>query len=113
RVLRVFHSAVVDAWRERERELRVLGHEVRLITARRWNEGGTDVYLEARPGEAVEGARTIGRHPALFLYDPRPIWRAMGERWDVVDIHEQPFALATTEILAIRALRRNRAPYVL
>lgn len=109
----MFHSAVVDAWRERERELRRLGHPVHLITAQRWNEGGSEVHLEACEGEQVEGLRTFGRHPALFVYDPRPIWRAMGQSWDVIDIHEEPFALATAEILGIRALRRNRAPYVL
>ena len=113
RVLRVSHSAVVDAWRERERELRRLGHDVRLLSARRWDEGGAVVELEPRPGEPVEGVATIGRHPALFLYDPRPLWRALGERWDVIDLHEEPFALATAEILALRALRRQRAPYVL
>src|SRR5690606_16053969 len=37
RVLRVFHSAVVDGWRARERELRSLGHYVHLISAQRWN----------------------------------------------------------------------------
>ncbi|MCK0110539.1 glycosyltransferase [Ornithinimicrobium sp. F0845] len=113
KVLRVFHSAVVDAWRQRERELRRLGHEVHLLSAQRWNEGGSDVQLDPGPGEQVEGVRTLGRHPALFLYDPRPIWRAMGEEWDVIDIHEEPFALATAEILAIRKLRQNRAPYVI
>src|SRR5690606_16335353 len=101
RVLRVFHSAVVDAWRARERELRRLGHDVHLITARRWNEGGSDVLFSPAKDEQVEGTRTFGRHPALFLYDPRPIWRAMGQQWDVIDIHEEPFALATAEILTI------------
>ena len=70
RVLRIFHSAVVDAWRERERQLRLAGTDVDLLTARRWNEGGADVRLVARPGEAVEGLRTWGRHPALFVYSP-------------------------------------------
>ena len=61
------------------------------------------------------GVQTIGRHPALFLYDPRPIWRALREQWDVVDIHEEPFALATAEVLLLRALspRARRAPVVL
>ena len=57
RVLRIFHSAVVDAWRERERHLRALGADVDLLTARRWNEGGTDITLGARPGEPVTGVR--------------------------------------------------------
>ncbi|MGM0386739.1 MAG: glycosyltransferase, partial [Actinomycetota bacterium] len=113
RVLRVSHSAVVDAWRERERALSRLGHDVRLLSARRWDEGGAVVELRPRTGEPVEGVATIGRHPALFLYDPRPLWRVLGERWDVIDLHEEPFALATAEILALRALRRQRAPYVL
>ena len=113
RVLRVFHSAVVDAWRERERHLRALGIEVDLVTARRWNEGGSDVTLAARPGEPVTGVRTWGRHPALFLYSPMALWRALGREYDVIDIQEEPFALATAEILLLRRLRRQRAPYVL
>ncbi|MDV3296056.1 MAG: group 1 glycosyl transferase, partial [Brachybacterium paraconglomeratum] len=76
----------MDAWRARERGLAARGHDVRLLTARSWNEFGTQVPLEARPGEPVEGVRTAGTHPALFLYDPRPLWRALGETWDVIDI---------------------------
>lgn len=117
KVLRVSHSAVVDAWRAREREMRSQGADVRLLSARVWDEGGTRVPLEPRPGELVRGVRTIGSHPALFLYDPRPLWRALGEDWDVLDIHEEPFALATAEILALRHLRRilghRPAPYML
>ncbi|MCK8610148.1 glycosyltransferase [Agromyces sp. C10] len=107
------HSAVVDEWRGRERALADLGVEVTLVTARTWPEGGAPVALRPRPGERVEGVGTLGRHPALFLYDPRPIWRRMGEAWDVIDVHEEPFSLATAELLLIRALRRNRAPVVL
>lgn len=113
RVLRISHSAVVTAWRGREAALRSRGLEVRTLSARRWEEGGRDVDLEPQPGEDVLGVRTIGRHPNVFLYDPRPIWRALGERWDVLDIHEEPAALATAEVLLLRALRRSRVPYVL
>ena len=113
RVLRIFHSAVVDAWRERERELRRRGDEVEGISAHRWNEGGSDVELTARKGEPAYGVKTLGRHPALFLYDPVPLWNAMGRTWDVIDIHEEPFALATAEILFLRRIRRQRAPYTL
>lgn len=108
RVLRVSHSAVVDEWRGRERALTELGVDVGLICARSWHAGGAEVSLEPRPGERVTGARTFGRHPALFVYDPRPLWRALGERWDVLDLHEEPFALATAEVLLLRALRRRR-----
>lgn len=71
------------------------------------------VELTPRPDEAVVGVATAGTHPALFLYDPRPIWRALSQKWDVIDIHEEPFALATAEILLLRALRRVRTPVVL
>lgn len=113
RVLRLAHHAVVSAWRQRERELRALGVNVRLISAQRWNEGGRDVTLGADGDSFVTGARTIGRHPSVFLYDPRPIWRALGGRPDLIDLHEEPGALATAEVLLLRLLRRSKAPYVL
>ena len=113
RVLRISHSGVVDAWRERERAIRRRAVDILLLSAQEWDEGGAPVPLEARAGEAVEGVRTWGKHPALFLYDPCPLWRALGQSWDLLDLHEEPFALATGEILALRALRRQRAPYVL
>lgn len=113
RVLRISHSAVVDAWRERERAIRRRGVDVHLLSARRWDEGGRTVELRPGPDEQVEGIGTVGRHPALFLYDPLALWRALGRHWDVLDIHEEPFALATAEILALRALRRSNARPIL
>lgn len=113
RVLRISHSSVVDAWRGRERALRDRGVEVTLLSARRFDETGAVIDLVARPGEDVTGVATLGSHPALFLYDPRPIWRALAREWDVIDIHEEPFALATAEILLLRAVRRSRTPVVL
>ncbi|MBE7699693.1 glycosyltransferase [Oerskovia sp. Sa1BUA8] len=121
RILRVSHSAVVDAWRERERELRTAGLDVHLVSALAWDEGGTTVPLRPRPGEPVEGVRTFGSHPALFVWSPGPLWRLLGQGWDVLDLHEEPFALATAEILALRGLRalvpgrarRPAPPYVL
>ena len=54
-------------------------------------------------------------HPALFVYDPRPSGARCASAWDVIDIHEEPFALATAEVLLLRALRRRarRTPVVL
>ena len=113
RVLRVNHSAVVDAWRERERLLRHAGLDVQTLSARVWDEAGMPVRLVPRPGEPVEGVATVGRHPALFLFDPRPLWRALGEHWDVIDLHEEPFALATAEVLLLLAVRARHTPYLL
>ncbi|MGW9631479.1 glycosyltransferase [Agromyces sp. NPDC055520] len=115
RVLRVSHSAVVDEWRGRERALAELGVDVTLLSARNWHAGGTPVALRPRDGEQVSGVRTFGRHPALFVYDPRPIVRALRASYDVIDLHEEPFALATAELLVLRALSRRsrRTPVVL
>ncbi|WP_234346583.1 glycosyltransferase [Cellulomonas timonensis] len=113
RVLRISHSAVVDEWRHRERAIRSHGLRVHLISARRWDEGGRVVPLEPRPGEDVRGVRTLGRHPNLFVYDPVALWRALKSPWDVIDIHEEPYSLATAEVLALLTLRRRRTPVVL
>ena len=55
--------------------------------------------------------RTLGTHPNLFLFDPRPLWRLLGDgRWDLIDLHEEPFGLAVAEVLVLRALRARRHP---
>lgn len=120
KVLRISHSAVVNAWRERERALRAQGVDVRLISAQVWNEGGAPVRLQPAPGEPVRGLRTFGSHPALFLFEFRRLWRTLAEGWDLLDIHEEPYALATAQILLMRSLQRvahrtnvNPAPYLL
>lgn len=112
RVLRISHSGTVGPWRERERAQRRLGDDVRLLTARTWHAGGTTVELDDADDWVIP-ARTWGRHPALFLYSPAPLWRALGEQWDLIDIHEEPFALATAEVRLIRWLRRTAAPFTL
>ncbi|MGA0567128.1 glycosyltransferase [Rathayibacter sp. KR2-224] len=113
KVLRIAHHAVVSAWRQRERELRRLGVDVELVSSKVWNEGGRDVALEPGGDDFVRGAATVGGHPSVFAYDPRPIWRAIGERPDLIDLHEEPNSLATAEVLLIGRLRRSTAPYVL
>lgn len=113
KVLRVAHHGVVSAWRERERQLRLRGVDVRMLSAKRWNEGGRAVDLEPYDDDFVIPTGTMGTHPAGFLYDPRPIMKLLRARPDILDLHEEPFALATAEILALRALSRSRVPYVL
>ena len=90
-----------------------MGHEVTLLTARRWDAGGAEVTLSPDEEPDTVPVGTWGRHPALFVYNPVPLWRALRESWDVVDIHEEPFSLSAAEVLLLKALRRNRAPYVL
>ncbi|GAA3664508.1 glycosyltransferase involved in cell wall biosynthesis [Yimella lutea] len=113
RVLRLSHSAVVTAWRARDRLIRAHDIDLRLLSAKVWDEGGRNVTLTPHPGEQVTGVATRGKHPALFVYDPRPVWRELRRPLDVIDIHEEPFALATAEVLLLRRLARQPAPYVL
>ncbi len=111
RALRIYHSGVVPAWRERDRELRRHGVDVRLIAAQRWNEGGSDVAFDAGNDDFACSSRTAGRHPYRFLYDPRPIWSTLRKlRPEVIDCHEEPASLAAFEVLVIRALTRSKAP---
>lgn len=118
RVLRVAHHAAVSAWRERERELVALGVDVTLASSRRWDSGGTPVDLDLDHTDPFTvGVRTVGRHPNLFAYDPRPLWRLLGQDWDLLDLHEEPVSVAVAEIRLLRWLRgligRSPAPYVL
>lgn len=112
-ILRISHSAVVQSWRQREQQIGRLGADVHLLTARRWNEGGRVLDLDPLPDEPVTPVRTTGTHPALFLYDPRPLWAALRRGPDILDIHEEPFALATAEVLLLRWISRQRTPYTL
>jgi glycosyltransferase involved in cell wall biosynthesis len=113
KVLRVSKSGVVTAWRERERQLRSLGVELTLVSAARWEEGGSMVDFTPAGDEFAVPVRTVGRHPNLFLYDPRPLWKLLGkEQWDLIDLHEEPFGLAVAEVLFLRWLRAPRVPFV-
>ncbi|HVC66403.1 MAG TPA: glycosyltransferase family 4 protein [Acidimicrobiales bacterium] len=113
RVLRISHSGVVTSWRERERDLRRRGVDLTLVTAVRWDEGGAPVPFEAAGDDFVVPVRTFGTHPNLFVFDPRPLWRLLGDdRWDLVDLHEEPFGLAVAEFLVLRWIRRRRTPFL-
>ncbi len=114
RVLRISKSGVVTAWRERERQLRRRGVEVTLVSAARWEEGGSMVAFTPDGDDFAQPVRTLGRHPNLFVYDPRPLWRLLGSTdWDLIDVYEEPFGLAAAEILLLRRLRAPRVPYVI
>jgi glycosyltransferase involved in cell wall biosynthesis len=113
RVLRISHSAVVTAWRQRERLLRRDGVDLTLATAVRWDEGGSLVSFIPAGDDFAVPVRTFGRHPNLFVFDPRPIWRLLGDGpWDLLDLHEEPFGLAVAEVLVLRWLRARGTPYL-
>jgi glycosyltransferase involved in cell wall biosynthesis len=113
RVLRISHSSVVTAWRQRERELVALGIDVELLCAAEWEEGGGMVSYTPDGDRFATATKTYGHHPNLFVFDPRKLWQLLGDRsFDVIDIHEEPFSLAMAEILLLMTARRMAKPYV-
>jgi glycosyltransferase involved in cell wall biosynthesis len=114
RVLRISKSGVVTAWRERERQLRLRGADLTLLSAARWEEGGSMTAVDPEGDTFVVPVRTLGHHPNFFLYDPRPLWRLLGAApWDLIDMQEEPFGLAAAEVLLLKKLRAPRVPFVI
>ncbi len=114
RVLRIYQSGVVSAWRARDRELRARGVDLLLVSAARWNEGGRDVQCDPGSDDFISIAGTLGHKPNLFLYSPLPLWRALrGGPFDLIDAHQEPCSLAAFEILLLRRLARSTAPVTL
>lgn len=113
RILRIYHSGVVDTWRDRERSMRAAGARVQLVSSARWNEGGARVSLDGDEAFVV-GVRTFGTHPMLFLYDPLQLWRELrAAHPDVIDIHEEPVSLAAAEVQLVARLAGRPAPFCL
>jgi glycosyltransferase involved in cell wall biosynthesis len=84
-----------------------------LLTSARWEEGGSMVPFTPDGDDFAVAARTFGRHPNLFVFDPRPLWRLLGDDgFDLIDMHEEPFSMVVAEVLVLRALRRCRAPFL-
>ncbi len=114
RVLRISHSSVVTGWRERDRVLRRRGVDVALVTAQRWDEGGSVVPFDPAGDSFAHPVRTFGSHPNLFVFDPFALWRLLGHgHYDLIDAHEEPYSLVVAEVLVLLALRRQRIPLVL
>lgn len=107
KVLRIYHSAVVSEWRQRDRELRATGVDVTLVSAARWNEGGKVVACEPGADAFVHCARTWGSHPYLFVYDPVALWRLLAYPYHIIDVHEEAASLATLEVRVLMALRKS------
>ena len=106
KVVRVYHSAVVDEYRQRERQLREgFGHDVHLVCPPRWSEGGSVVEARAADDLPVHVVDVRGRrHPILFWYAQRRFRRILREvQPDVVDLHEEPYSLSVA--VALRAVR--------
>ena len=109
RVLRLYHSAVVDEYRQRERFLRERhGHEMHVVCPPAWREGGGLTRPTPAPGEQVHVLPIHGQSkPNMFWYAPRPLRRLLHRlRPDIIDLHEEPYSLAAAGVLY--ALRREK-----
>jgi glycosyltransferase involved in cell wall biosynthesis len=113
RVLRIYHSAVVDEYRKRERLLsRRHGHDVHTICPRAWREGGQLVVPGEDPELSLHVVTACGREePNLFWYslaEMRKVIRTV--RPEIVDVHEEPYSLAMAGALQAARLEAPSAP---
>jgi glycosyltransferase involved in cell wall biosynthesis len=105
RVLRIAHSSLTPALRQRERALARCYPDLNLevVTTQRWREAEMDV--DATPDDLfpVRTARSLlSKHIQLFVYDPRPIIKALREHQpDLIDMSHEPYSVAGAEILTL------------
>jgi glycosyltransferase involved in cell wall biosynthesis len=105
RVLRVAHSSLTPALRQRERALARCYPDVELevVTTERWREA--EMQVEAMPDDLfpVRTARShFSKHIQLFAYDPRPIIAALRRHQPhLVDMGAEAYSVAAAEILTL------------
>jgi glycosyltransferase involved in cell wall biosynthesis len=112
RVLRIYHSAVVDEYRNRERLLRSRhGHDVHVVCPPEWLEGGKLVRAPVEADVPVHIATVNGlRRPNLFLYRGSTIRQIIRDlRPEIVDLHEEPFSAAAGGVLRAMRLEASSA----
>ncbi len=108
RVLRVYHSAVVTEYRERDRLLRSRhGYDLHLVSPPAFEEGGSLVRADVRGEVPVHVIPIRGRqHPNLFWYATAAFRRVLRTvQPQIVDLHEEPYSLAVA--FALPAIRRE------
>src|SRR5687768_5328587 len=105
RVLRIAHSSLTPALRQRERAFAKLYPEVNLevLTTERWREAEMEVEATADEMFPVRTSRTyLSKHIQLFAYDPRPIIKALKEhKPDLIDLGHEPYSVACAEVLTL------------
>src|SRR5882762_4933227 len=117
RVLRIAHSSLTPALRERERALTRFYPDIDLqvVTTERWREAEVEVEATADDLFPVRTARTyLSKHIQLFAYDPRPIVKALrGHRPHLIDISHEPYSIACAELLTLCGWFAPRTPIVM
>ena len=105
RVLRIAHSSLTPALRERERAL-ARGYpdiDLEVVTTDRWREAEVQVQATDDDLLRVTTARPhLSKHIQLFAYDPRPIVAALyRHRPHLIDLNHEPYSVACAEILTL------------
>jgi glycosyltransferase involved in cell wall biosynthesis len=117
RVLRIAHSSLTPALRERERALARCYPEVDLevVTTERWREAEVDVEATADDLFPVTMARShLSKHIQLFAYGPRPIIAALcRHRPHLIDMNHEPYSVACAEVLTLCSLFAPQTPIVM
>ena len=117
RVLRIAHASLTPRLRERERALARCYPDVKLevVTTERWREAEVEVEATEDDLFPVRKARPhFSRHIQLFVYDPRPIVRALRQlKPDVIDLNAEPYSVQCAEVLTLRNWLAPRVPVVL
>ena len=117
RVLRISHSSLTPALRQRERALarRYPDVDLEVITPERWREAEVEVEATTDDLFPVRTARTyLSKHIQLFAYDPRPIIAALREhKPDLVDVSHEPYSVACAETLTLCNWFAPQAPIVM
>src|SRR5262245_22683273 len=117
RVLRIAHSSLTPALRERERAVARCFPNVDLevVTTRSWREAEVEVAVQPDDFFPVRSAQTyLSKHIQLFAYDPRTIVTALREhRPHVIDMNHEPYSVACAQVLTLCSLYASQAPVVM
>ncbi len=117
RVLRVAHSSLTPALRQRERALARCYPDVDLqvVTTERWREAEMEVEATADDLFRVRTARSyLSKHIQLFAYDPRPITKALREHQPhLIDLSHEPYSVACAEALTLCSWFAPQVPIVI
>ncbi len=117
RVLRIAHSSLTPALRERERALarNYSNVELEVVTTERWREAEMNVEATADDLFPVRSASThLSKHIQLFAYNPKPIIAALREhRPHLIDMNHEPYSVACAELLTLCGRYASGAPIVM
>ena len=117
RVLRIAHSSLTPALRERERALARRYPEVDLevVTTERWREAEVDVEAMSDDLFPVTMARAhFSKHIQLFAYGPRPLIAALcRHRPHLIDMNHEPYSVACAEVLTLCSLFSPQTPIIM